>query len=38
LMLFRIALFPIVWVLEKFSGLLSSKQIQDKHLGSQFTH
>jgi len=25
-------------VLEKFSGLLSSKQIQDKHLGSQFTH
>ncbi len=38
LILFRIVFFPIVWVLEKFSGLLSKKQPQDKHLGSQFTH
>ncbi len=38
LMLFRILFYPFVFVLEKFSNLISSKQIQDKHLSSQFTH
>jgi CBS domain containing-hemolysin-like protein len=38
LLIFRIVLYPIVWVLEKFSNLISSKQTQDKHLGAQFTH
>jgi len=38
LMMVRIVLYPIVWILEKFSNLISSKQSQDKHLGAQFTH
>lgn len=38
LLIFRIVLYPIVWILEKFSNLISSKQTQDKHLGAQFTH
>lgn len=38
LMIFRIVLYPIVWVLEKFSNIISRHNGQDKHLGTQFTH
>jgi CBS domain containing-hemolysin-like protein len=30
-------LFPVVWLVEKFSSLISRKQGVDKHLGSRFT-
>jgi len=38
LLLIRSILFPIVWVLERFSNLISRRQSLDKHLGAQFTH
>jgi len=38
MILIRSILFPIVWVLERFSNLISRRQSLDKHLGAQFTH
>ncbi len=38
LLIIRTLLFPLVWVLERFSNLISHRQGLDKHLGAQFTH
>ncbi len=34
----QFVLFPIVWVLDKFSNLISTKQNADRHMNPQFTH
>ena len=37
LLLFRYLFYPIVWVLEKISELISSRQNVDRYVGTQFT-
>ncbi|PKN72192.1 MAG: HlyC/CorC family transporter [Candidatus Cloacimonetes bacterium HGW-Cloacimonetes-3] len=38
MMIIQYILYPMVWLLEKFSALISKKQAFDHHLGLHFTH
>ncbi|MGB4260521.1 MAG: CNNM domain-containing protein, partial [Candidatus Cloacimonas acidaminovorans] len=38
LMGFRLIFFPVVWVLEKISELISKRKAVDQYIGTQFTH
>ena len=35
---FRLIFFPVVWVLEKISELISKRKAVDQYIGTQFTH
>ncbi len=38
MMIIQYIFYPVVWLLEKFSALISKKQAVDHHLGLHFTH
>jgi len=38
LFLLQFILFPVVWILEQFSHIISRKKSLDKHIGQRFTH
>lgn len=38
LFLLQFILFPVVWILEQFSHIISRKKSFDKHIGQRFTH